>query len=181
MDYIAGSGGFFADVTVHDLDTARWMIGEIEEVTAVGAALSDPGTRSSGTSTTWWSRSASRAARSESSTTAARRGTATSARPRWWARKRGSASTATRRVYNQWLTPGQASVDRLDDFRELFPEAYLLELEDFAAAIRDDHPPSVTGVDGLAAFVLARACDRSRREGRTIRVRDEEPETEVGP
>src|SRR5206468_8031416 len=23
MDYIAGSGGFFADVTVHDLDTAR--------------------------------------------------------------------------------------------------------------------------------------------------------------
>jgi predicted dehydrogenase len=104
-----------------------------------------------------------------------------SARPRWWARKRGSASTATRRVYNQWLTPRQASVDRLDDFRELFPEAYLLELEDFAAAIRDDHPPSVTGEDGLAAFVLAPACDRSRREGRTIRVRDEEPETEVGP
>jgi myo-inositol 2-dehydrogenase / D-chiro-inositol 1-dehydrogenase len=31
----------FADVTVHDLDTARWMVGEIEEVAAFGAALSD--------------------------------------------------------------------------------------------------------------------------------------------
>ena len=31
------------DVTIHDLDTARWMIGEIVEVTAHGAALSDPG------------------------------------------------------------------------------------------------------------------------------------------
>src|SRR5262245_52308268 len=38
MEYIAGSGGFFSDVTIHDLDTARWMIGEIDEVTAVGAA-----------------------------------------------------------------------------------------------------------------------------------------------
>src|SRR5439155_12867365 len=25
FDYVAGSGGFFADVTIHDLDTARWM------------------------------------------------------------------------------------------------------------------------------------------------------------
>lgn len=43
FDYIRGSGGFFADVTVHDFDAARWLVGEISEVTAAGAALSDPG------------------------------------------------------------------------------------------------------------------------------------------
>jgi myo-inositol 2-dehydrogenase/D-chiro-inositol 1-dehydrogenase len=41
VEFIAGSGGFFADVTVHDLDVARWLVGEIVEVSAHGAA-SDP-------------------------------------------------------------------------------------------------------------------------------------------
>jgi myo-inositol 2-dehydrogenase/D-chiro-inositol 1-dehydrogenase len=41
--FLAGSGGFFIDVTIHDLDTARWMVGEVTEVSAHGTALSDPG------------------------------------------------------------------------------------------------------------------------------------------
>ena len=41
--FLAGAGGFFADVTIHDLDAARWMIGEIVEVSAHGAALPDRG------------------------------------------------------------------------------------------------------------------------------------------
>ena len=41
VEFIAGSGGFFADVTVHDLDVARWLVGEVVEVSAHGAA-SDP-------------------------------------------------------------------------------------------------------------------------------------------
>ena len=41
VEFIAGSGGFFADVTVHDLDMARWLVGEVVEVSAHGAA-SDP-------------------------------------------------------------------------------------------------------------------------------------------
>src|SRR5207237_8692500 len=42
IEYVAGSGGFFVDVTIHDLDTARWLVGELDEVTAFGAALGDP-------------------------------------------------------------------------------------------------------------------------------------------
>ncbi|TME35770.1 MAG: oxidoreductase, partial [Chloroflexi bacterium] len=42
LEYIKGSGGFFLDVTVHDFDAARWMVGEIDEVSAFGAALTDP-------------------------------------------------------------------------------------------------------------------------------------------
>lgn len=57
---------------------------------------------------------------------------------------------------------------RVSDFTERFRDAYLLELEDFAAAIRDDRPPAVTGEDALAAFTLARTCALSLREGRTV-------------
>jgi myo-inositol 2-dehydrogenase/D-chiro-inositol 1-dehydrogenase len=72
------------------------------------------------------------------------------------------------------LTPGNCSVDWVADFTERFREAYLLELEEFAAAIREQRPPLVTGEDGLSAFVLARACERSFRERRTIALRHEE-------
>src|SRR3954471_22341183 len=40
--FLASSGGLFLDVTIHDLDTARWMVGEVVEVSATGAALCDP-------------------------------------------------------------------------------------------------------------------------------------------
>ena len=40
--FLASSGGFFLDVSIHDLDVARWMVGEVVEVYATGAALSDP-------------------------------------------------------------------------------------------------------------------------------------------
>ena len=36
-DYIAASGGIFRDMTIHDLDIARFFIPEIVEVSAVGA------------------------------------------------------------------------------------------------------------------------------------------------
>ena len=90
----------------------------------------------------------------------------------------GSSATVRidrhRRVHDQWLVPGGASVDWVVDFTERFADAYALELEAFAAAIRDDRQPLVRGEDGLAAFVLAQACERSYREQRTDRLRHEE-------
>lgn len=41
-EYVAGSGGLFRDMTIHDLDMARHLAGEIVEVQAMGACLIDP-------------------------------------------------------------------------------------------------------------------------------------------
>jgi myo-inositol 2-dehydrogenase/D-chiro-inositol 1-dehydrogenase len=42
-EYIKVSGGIFRDMTIHDLDVARWLLGEEPvEVTAVGSRLVDP-------------------------------------------------------------------------------------------------------------------------------------------
>jgi len=180
LDYIASSGGFFVDVTVHDLDTARWMIGEIDEVTAVGAVLSDPAFADLDDidHAVVTLRFANGALGVIDNSRAAGYGYECSAEVM------GSKATIRidrhRRVYNEWLTEGTATVDRVMDFKERFREAYALELEDFAAAIRDKRSPAVTGEDALAAFVLARLCDRSLREGRTIQVEGELPSVEVG-
>jgi myo-inositol 2-dehydrogenase/D-chiro-inositol 1-dehydrogenase len=40
--YVATSGGLFRDMTIHDLDMARFFLGEVVEVTASGANLVSP-------------------------------------------------------------------------------------------------------------------------------------------
>ena len=84
----------------------------------------------------------------------------------------GSAATA--RIDNprarnyEWRTPGWAAHELPRDFEQRYPTAYSLELEAFAACVRDDTPPRVTGLDGLAAFDLATAADLSWRRGQPV-------------
>lgn len=174
MSYVRASGGFFVDVTIHDLDSARWLVGEIEEVSAFGAALSDP--------------SFAELEDVDNAIVALRfangaLGVIDGSRVAGYGYECSTeviGSRATVRVGNHrrlndvWLTPGKASIDWVADFTERFRDAYLLELEEFAAAIREQRQPSVTGEDGLAAFVLARACERSLRERRAVALRHEE-------
>ena len=170
MEYIKSSGGFFVDVTIHDFDAARWMVGEVDEVTAFGTALSDPAFAEVGDidNALVVLRFANGALGVIDNSRAAGYGY------ECWTEVMGSRATARigyhRRVNVEWLTPGAASVDYVSNFVERYPRAYLLELEDFAEAIRADRPVAVTGEDGLAAFVLSEAAWRSLREQRTVRI-----------
>lgn len=174
MEYILSSGGFFVDVTIHDLDTARWLVGEIEEVTAFGAALSDPAFAEAGDidNALVVLRFASGALGMIDGSRVAGYGYECSTEVI------GSRATVRidqhRRTHLEWLSPGSVAVDHVADFTERFPLAYLLELEDFAAAIRAERPVAVAGEDALAAFVLAQAAERSFREGGTVRLQHEE-------
>jgi inositol 2-dehydrogenase len=168
--YLGSSGGLFADTTIHDLDTARWMIGEIDEITAVGATLTDPAIAEAGDIDTAvvTLRFACGALGVIDNSRAAGYGYECSTEVV------GSKATARighhRRVNVTWLTSGAAAVDWVDDFTERFAAAYRCELEDFVAAIRNDRPPAVTGEDALAAFTLAQACARSLRGGCSVRL-----------
>lgn len=174
LGYITDSGGFFVDVTIHDLDTARWLVGEIEEVTAFGAALAGPGFAEVGDvdNAVVVLRFAGGALGVIDESRVAGYGYECSTEVL------GSRATVRigghRRLNNVWLTPGSAAVDWVANFTERYTHAYARELESFATAIREGQAPAVTGEDGLAAFVLARACERSYREGRTVRLRHEE-------
>ena len=85
-------------------------------------------------------------------------------------------SKATARIYQpyrrhyEWRTPGWASLELVRDFEQRYPQAYVEELESFAACVRDGQPPRVTGLDALAAFDLARAAQQAWRAGRAVRL-----------
>jgi myo-inositol 2-dehydrogenase/D-chiro-inositol 1-dehydrogenase len=170
MEYIRSSGGFFIDVTIHDFDTARWMVGEIDEVAAFGAALSDPAFVEAGDidNAVLALRFANGALGVIDNSRVAGYGYECSTEVM------GSQATVRvdhhRRAHIEWLAHGAATVDYVADFTERYPVAYVSELEDFAQAIRDDRPLAVDGHDALAAFVLCQAAERSFRERRPVQV-----------
>jgi myo-inositol 2-dehydrogenase/D-chiro-inositol 1-dehydrogenase len=165
--YLTGSGGFFVDVTVHDLDVARWMVGEVVEVTAHGAA-SDPAFAAIGDIDTAIVvlRFAGGALGVIDNSRSARYGYECSTEVM------GTLATARidapHRHGYEWRTPGLASHDLPRDFEERYPQAYAAELEGFARCVLDDTAPRVTGLDALAAFDLAMAADVSWRTGRSV-------------
>ncbi|CAN5141060.1 inositol 2-dehydrogenase [soil metagenome] len=168
VEYIKSSGGFFVDVTIHDLDTARWLVGEIEQVAAFGAALSDPSFAEVGDI--------------DNAVVVLRfvgggLGVIDNSRVAGYGYEcstevMGSRATVRigdhRRRQLRWLTAGECTVDHVSDFMERYPQAYRDELEDFAAAVRDDREVRVTGDDGLAALRLCQAAQRSWELGRPV-------------
>jgi inositol 2-dehydrogenase len=179
IDYIRTSGGFFIDVTIHDFDTARWMVGEIDEVTSLGSAVASRAIAETGDIDTALIclRFASGALGAIDNSRVAGYGYECSTEVM------GSKATARvshhRRAHVQWLTPGQAAEDWVRDFTERYPDAYRLELEDFVVGILEDRPVAVTGEDALAAFMLCRAADESLRAGRTVKLTHRERDGQV--
>lgn len=173
FDYIKGSGGFFADVTVHDFDAARWLVGEITEVTAAGAALSDPGFEEVGDidNAVITLRFASGALGVIDNSRVAGYGYECSSEILG---HRGTLRIDNhQRVAVETLTPGRSCRDYVSDFVERFADAYREEMEHFVCAVRGEAEPRPTGTDAAAATVLARAAERSHREGRTVRLKRE--------
>jgi predicted dehydrogenase len=165
--FLAGSGGFFADVTVHDLDMARWLAGEVVEVSAHGASL-DPAF----------------AAVAELDTAvvvlrfaSGALGVIDNSRSAGYGYECSTevvGTLATARIDAppgpRWLTPGQSAHGVPRDFAERFPQAYAAELDAFARCVRDGTPPLVDGHDAMAAFDLATAAAESWRTGRPVAV-----------
>lgn len=170
VQYIQSSGGFFVDVTIHDFDTARWMVGEIDEVTSFGSSVAVPAIAEIGDIDTALVvlRFASGALGVIDNTRAAGYGYECSTEVL------GSKATARishhRRAHVQWLTAGQAAEDWVVDFTERYRDAYRLELDDFLTAVAEDRPVAVTGEDALAAFTLCKAAEESYRLGETVKL-----------
>ena len=168
-NFLSASGGFFVDVTVHDLDVARWLVGEVVEVTAHGAA-SDPAFAALGDIDTAVCvlRFANGALGVIDNSRSARYGYECSTEV--------MGTLATVRVEAprpvEWRTPGQAAYGLARDFEERYPVAYAAEFDAFARCLLDGTPPRVTGRDALAAFDLALAATESWRTGTTVTLKE---------
>ncbi len=171
-EYIERSGGIFKDMTIHDFDVARWLLGEeVETVQAAASVLVDPeiGRRGDYDSANVILRTAS-----------GRQCTITNSRRATYGYDQrievlGSEGALSVENVHQSRTMlagagGYTRPPLLDFFMTRYTAAYAAEMAAFVQAVQTGSVPPTTGHDGLMALVLAEAALRSARDGRAIPV-----------
>ena len=172
VDYIKRSGGIFRDMTIHDFDVARWMLGEeVESVMAMASNLVDPEIGKAGDydSVNVMLRTASG---KQATITNSRRATyGYDQRIEVHGSKGSVAAENTHRA--RITVANEAGYTRpplLDFFMSRYTEAYAAEIAHFVEALGQGTPPATSGHDGLMALALAEAAVRSVAEGRAVQV-----------
>ncbi len=174
LDYLERSGGLFRDMTIHDFDMARWLLGaEPVRIQASASRLFDPGAEAAGDHDT---------AVLTLETAAGQLAVITNSRRAAYGydqRLEVLGSTGMLRVANPTVTTLETTdsagtlVERpLDFFLERYREAYHLELEYFVDCVLDRVSSRVTGNDGRRALLLADAAYHALDEGRAVEIPD---------
>jgi myo-inositol 2-dehydrogenase/D-chiro-inositol 1-dehydrogenase len=174
LSYLAASGGIFRDMTIHDFDLARWMLGEEPaEVFATGSALVDPAIGSKFNDYD----SAMIILRTADGKLChinnSRRATFGYDQRVELHGSHGMVISDNRRAhelkrYN--ATSTETAEPFLNFFIERYAEAYQAEIAAFVKAIRDNTQTESTFDDGYRALVLAEAALQSARTGRAVNV-----------
>jgi myo-inositol 2-dehydrogenase/D-chiro-inositol 1-dehydrogenase len=169
--YIRASGGIFKDMTIHDFDMARFLLGEeIDTVFATAAVLVDPEIGRLGDFD-----SASVVLRTSSGRQClisnSRRATyGYDQRIEVHGSKGMVAAENQRPVAIELANADGFTRPPLHDFfMTRYTEAYAAEIAAFVAAIRSGDAPKPDGRDGLLSLAIAEAALRSVREGRPVR------------
>jgi predicted dehydrogenase len=160
------------DATSHDLDAARWLAGEVIEVSAFGTRLSSSLYERLGEydNVITVLRFASGALGVIDNSRAT--GYGFDCRTEIVGTKATLRIDAPRLTNVEWLTPGAARRDHTATFLDRFSAAYVAELEAFAEVVRDGRAPSVDGEDGLMAMRLSLAAERSLQLGTALALGD---------
>ncbi|NBZ89337.1 inositol 2-dehydrogenase [Stagnihabitans tardus] len=172
--YLRASGGIFRDMTIHDFDMARFILGEeITTVFATGSRLVGPDLMAAlgdfDTVTVVLTTASGKQAVIGNSRRAVygydQRVEAFGSA--------GMAISENRRPHAMRLT-GAATTDAaaplLDFFIERYREAFDAEIDAFVTAIESGSAPEVGFEDGVQALVLAEAALLSATEGRAVQV-----------
>ena len=177
IEYIKVSGGIFLDMTIHDFDMARYLIGsEVEEIYAAAGVMVDPAIGQAGDVDT-----AIITLRFENGVI----GTIDNSRKAVYGYDQrvevfGSGGMVT--VSNN--TPDSAVVSDgqgvhgplpLYFFIERYVDSYIAEMEAFIECVQQDKTPPVTGVDGRVPVVMGYAARKSYEENRPVRLSEIAP------
>jgi myo-inositol 2-dehydrogenase/D-chiro-inositol 1-dehydrogenase len=168
--YVRRSGGLFRDMTIHDLDMARWLLGdEPVEVTAHGSCLVDPAIGAAGdvdTAAVTLRTAGGRIAQIANT----RRAVFGYDQRIEVCGARGMLSAGNRKATSveRASAQGYATDPALPFFLERYADAYRLELDAFVRHLHGEAADIVSGADGVRALEIADACDRSMRERTTV-------------
>ena len=171
-DYIKVSGGIFRDMTIHDFDMARWLLGEeVETVTAQASVLTDPkiGELGDYDSVNVILRTASG---KQCVITNSRRASYGYDQRIEVLGSAGSVSAENHREANIEIANdgGYTRPPLLNFFMTRYIAAYANEIAAFVAAVAEGAPTPTTGLDGLRALELAEAALASAQTGQAVRL-----------
>jgi myo-inositol 2-dehydrogenase/D-chiro-inositol 1-dehydrogenase len=170
LKFLLSSGGLFLDMAVHDLDLARFLVDEVEQVQAWGSVLIDE-----------------RFAQASDADTAItllrfKNGVLgvveTSRRSNWGYDIRTEVAGSLGKVVieSPQKTPllfardFASSYDHFENFPDRFEKAYRLQLENFFQDLQAGRKPSPGPEDALETLRLAIAVTKSWKESRPIQV-----------
>lgn len=172
IDYIKRSGGIFRDMTIHDFDMARYLLGEEPvSVSAHASVLVDKAIGEAGdydsVSVILETGSGKQALISNS-----RRATYGYDQRIEAHGSKGMVAAENQRPVSIEVAneKGYTRPPLHDFFMTRYTEAYANEIAAFIAAMSAGRKASPGGADGLAALRLADAALLSAREGRTVRL-----------
>lgn len=177
VDYLKSSGGLFMDMTIHDFDMARYVMGsEVTEVSAYGAVLVDPVIGEAGDIDT--------AVISLKFANGALGVIENSRRAAYGYDQRleifgdkGAANVDNNRATNvEVSTVNHVAKEKpLYFFLERYTQAYIDEVTEFASSLLNNQDVSCTGFDGLQAERIARAAKQSLETGMPVQLNQAAP------
>ena len=172
VDYIKRSGGIFRDMTIHDFDMARYLLGEeIDTVTAQASVLVDPAIGAAGDFDSV-SVMLSTASGKHATISNSRRATYGYDQRIEVHGSKGAVSAENQRPVSIEVAnaAGYTRPPLHDFFMTRYTEAYAREISSFIDFVESKSPASPSGTDGLIALALADAALKSAKEGRTVKV-----------
>ena len=170
IEYVKVSGGMFLDMTIHDFDMARYLIGdEVDEIYAVGGVRVNPKIGEVGDIDT--AIITLRFHNGVLSTIDNSRQAVYGYDQRveaFGSKGMISVGNPLTNTVNFSGSEGSRAASPPYFFIERYKEAYLSEMEAFIRCITEDTEPTVTGVDGRVPIVMGFAALKSLRENRPV-------------
>ena len=172
VDYIKRSGGIFRDMTIHDFDMARWLLGEeVETVSAQASVLVDQAIGEAGDFDS---------ASVMLATASGKHATISNSRRATYGYDqrievhgaKGSVAAENQRPVSIEVanSAGYTRPPLHDFFMTRYTEAYAREISSFIDFVESKSAASPSGIDGLIALALAEAALKSVKEGRAVKV-----------
>ncbi len=172
LEYLdpAHSGGLFIDCGIHDLDLARWYMGDIASVYSIGGTLAYPEMKAIGdidnavTSLYFMSGAL---------------GTIDLSRNGVYGYDIRTEILGTegtlkigylRETPIMVMTKDGITHDTVPYFTERFEQSYITQLQDFVENVLQGKPPAVSCADGVAALQASAAATLSFKENRPVKI-----------
>jgi myo-inositol 2-dehydrogenase/D-chiro-inositol 1-dehydrogenase len=172
IDYVKRSGGLFRDMMIHDLDMARFLMGEDPvEIQAMGSSLVDRRIGEAGDVDTAVVQMRTRSGKLCQISNSRRASYGYDQRIEVHGSKGMLRAGNVHETTVEHAGPKGFTADPIQNFfLERYAAAYRSELDAFVRCVKANRAPSPSGHDGLKAQLLADAAARSAQSGKPVRV-----------